>query len=57
MAAPGAGDAYRRPVRVRIRQPTRKAGSRSMLTIILIVLVVLLLFGGVGYSRRGRRGV
>jgi len=26
-----------------------------MLTIILIVLVLLLLFGGFGYSRRGRR--
>jgi len=25
-----------------------------MLTIILIVLVLLLLFGGFGYSRRGR---
>lgn len=25
-----------------------------MLTILLIVLVVILLFGGVGYSRRGR---
>jgi len=26
-----------------------------MLTIILIVIVLLLLFGGFGYSRRGRR--
>jgi len=26
-----------------------------MLTILLIILVVLLLFGGFGYSRRGRR--
>jgi len=26
-----------------------------MLTIILIILLVLLLFGGFGYSRRGRR--
>jgi hypothetical protein len=26
----------------------------AMLTIILIVLVLLLLFGGFGYSRRGR---
>jgi hypothetical protein len=34
---------------------TRKAGTRPMLTIILIVLVLLLLFGGFGYSRRGRR--
>jgi hypothetical protein len=25
-----------------------------MLTIILIILVILLLFGGFGYSRRGR---
>jgi flagellar basal body-associated protein FliL len=28
--------------------------GRPMLTIILIILVVLLLFGGFGYSRRGR---
>jgi len=28
-----------------------------MLTILLIVIVVLLLTGGVGYRRRGRRGV
>ena len=27
----------------------------QMLTIILIILLVLLLFGGFGYSRRGRR--
>lgn len=27
----------------------------SLLTILLIVLVVVLLFGGFGYSRRGRR--
>jgi hypothetical protein len=26
-----------------------------MLTILLIFLIVLLLFGGIGYSRRGRR--
>jgi len=26
-----------------------------MLTIILIIMLVLLLFGGFGYSRRGRR--
>jgi len=26
-----------------------------MLTILLIILVLLLLFGGFGYSRRGRR--
>jgi len=26
-----------------------------MLTLILIILVVLLLFGGFGFSRRGRR--
>jgi hypothetical protein len=36
-------------------QTTRKAGSRPMLTILLIVIVLLLLFGGFGYSRRGRR--
>jgi hypothetical protein len=35
-------------------QTTRKAGP-PMLTIILIVVLVLLLFGGFGYSRRGRR--
>jgi len=28
-----------------------------MLTIVLIVVVILLLTGGFGYSRRGRRGV
>jgi hypothetical protein len=43
------------PGRVDTRQTTRKAGSRPMLTIILIVIVLLLLFGGFGYSRRGRR--
>jgi flagellar basal body-associated protein FliL len=29
--------------------------DRTMLTILLIILVVLLLTGGIGYSRRGRR--
>jgi hypothetical protein len=29
--------------------------DRIMLTILLIILVVLLLTGGIGYSRRGRR--
>jgi hypothetical protein len=33
----------------------RATGGAVMLTIILIVLLVLLLFGGFGYSRRGRR--
>jgi hypothetical protein len=33
----------------------RAKGGAVMLTIILIVLLVLLLFGGFGYSRRGRR--
>jgi len=28
-----------------------------MLTILLIIVVILLLTGGIGYSRRGRRGV
>ncbi|HUP86992.1 MAG TPA: hypothetical protein VM143_15160 [Acidimicrobiales bacterium] len=28
--------------------------SRCMLTILLIVVIVLLVFGGFGYSRRGR---
>jgi len=28
-----------------------------MLTIIIIILLVLLLTGGIGYRRRGRRGV
>jgi hypothetical protein len=28
-----------------------------MLTILLIIVVILLLTGGVGYRRRGRRGV
>jgi len=28
-----------------------------MLTILLIVVLVLLLTGGIGYRRRGRRGV
>jgi hypothetical protein len=28
--------------------------GRTMLTILLIVVVLLLLFGGFGYSRRGR---
>jgi hypothetical protein len=32
-------------------------GRPLMLTILLIVLVLLLLFGGFGYSRRGRRGI
>jgi hypothetical protein len=27
----------------------------TMLTIIIIVLLVLLLFGGIGFGRRGRR--
>ena len=35
--------------------PTERKGVLQMLTIILIVLLVLLLFGGFGYSRRGRR--
>jgi hypothetical protein len=46
-----------RHARVQRRSPTRKAGTRLMLTIILIVVVLLLLFGGFGYSRRGRRGI
>jgi hypothetical protein len=29
----------------------------TMLTILLIIVVILLLTGGIGYSRRGRRGV
>jgi hypothetical protein len=29
----------------------------NMLTIIIIILLVLLLTGGIGYRRRGRRGV
>jgi hypothetical protein len=29
--------------------------TAAMLTILLIVLLVLLLTGGIGYSRRGRR--
>jgi hypothetical protein len=29
--------------------------ASGMLTIILIILLVLLLTGGIGYSRRGRR--
>jgi hypothetical protein len=29
----------------------------TMLTIVLIILVILLLTGGIGYRRRGRRGV
>jgi hypothetical protein len=29
----------------------------SVLTILLIILVILLLTGGIGYRRRGRRGV
>ena len=33
----------------------RDGNSYSMLTILLIVLIVLLLFGGVGYGYRGRR--
>jgi hypothetical protein len=34
-----------------------KGRTALMLTILLIVIVLLLLFGGFGYSRRGRRGV
>jgi flagellar basal body-associated protein FliL len=34
------------------RGPNRKAPI--MLTILLIVVILLLLFGGFGYSRRGR---
>jgi hypothetical protein len=29
----------------------------TMLTILLIIVVILLLTGGIGYRRRGRRGV
>jgi hypothetical protein len=32
-------------------------GGDPMLTILLIIVVILLLTGGIGYSRRGRRGV
>jgi hypothetical protein len=35
----------------------RKGRSALVLTILLIVLVLVLLFGGFGFSRRGRRGV
>jgi hypothetical protein len=33
----------------------RRGYHDAMLTILLIVLLVLLLTGGIGYSRRGRR--
>ena len=36
-------------------QPGAAGRPQPMLTIILIILVLLLLFGGFGYSRRGRR--
>jgi hypothetical protein len=29
----------------------------TMLTILLLIIVILLLTGGIGYRRRGRRGV
>jgi hypothetical protein len=32
----------------------RRESERPMLTILLIVLLVLLLTGGIGYGRRGR---
>jgi hypothetical protein len=35
----------------------RSNGKETVLTILLIILVILLLFGGFGYSRRGRGGV
>jgi hypothetical protein len=33
----------------------RTRGAHLVLTILLIVILVLLLTGGIGYSRRGRR--
>jgi flagellar basal body-associated protein FliL len=35
--------------------PLAAGYALGMLTIILIILLVLLLTGGIGYSRRGRR--
>jgi hypothetical protein len=46
---PASGSGRVNPIK-RLERPVR-----GMLTILLIVLVLLLLFGGVGYSRRGRR--
>jgi len=46
-----------RPADAVLRVTVTKRSERpvtAMLTIILIVLVLLLLFGGFGYSRRGR---
>jgi hypothetical protein len=37
------------------RVPSLKGPVTAMLTILLIVLVLFLLLGGFGYSRRGRR--
>jgi flagellar basal body-associated protein FliL len=41
----------------RERQRAGKPASRrfGMITILLIILVILLLTGGIGYGRRGRR--
>jgi hypothetical protein len=55
-----------RPAGFRAREPRRELDQRgshgqltqrqevTVLTIVLIVVVILLLFGGFGYSRRGR---
>jgi hypothetical protein len=43
---------------VRLGTPGRHRPQRRhpMLTILLIVVLILLLTGGIGYGRRGRRG-
>ncbi len=38
----------------RISLSIRKEGSMDLLTILIIVLVLAVVFGGFGFSRRGR---
>jgi hypothetical protein len=40
-----------------VRAKSTKRWEVTMLTILLIILIILLLTGGIGYRRRGRRGV
>ena len=49
-----ASEAGQRAKRVRLAQHP-KTKAVNVLTILLLIIVLLLLFGGWGYSRRGRR--
>ena len=52
-APDGWGVGYGPPTRG--RPPGHDERRIPMLTILLIILLLLILFGGFGYSRRGRR--